>query len=1082
MFVYNPTTTSYENANADDNGYGYGYGDEPSSASEAKTTTSKTTSSTKATTKATTKTTTKVTTKATTEKKSSSSTKSTTSIKTTTEQTTTSSKPTAENKPYTSSKSAISSKSTTVKATVVEISSKAISSSSSKSVVSDKSESSDKPTGYKPATTKQATSSSVAKTTDKSTISTKDIITNKDITSKVVSSDKPTTSPKPETSIKPATSKPTTSSKPVTDESVESSKPVTSKTTTSAKPETSKPATEKAVESSKSTTTKSTTISKIAATDKPVTSSKTTTSTKLITSDKPATTKSVESSKPVTSSKPTTSGKSVTDKAIESSKATTSKSTTSTKPETSKPVTNKTTTTSKPQTSSESVTTKPTTTTSGKPTTTTSGKSTTTTSGKPTTSDKPVTNKSVESSKPATGKPTTSAKPATSDKPTTSKSTESGKPTTSKSGSGDKAVTDKSVESSKSATGGSGTSSKPTTSGKDAATSKTTTAGSKSTTTSASKSTSSKASSTTHKSSAPTGYAVTGAEGGAVCVERQNINELQSKYPKTFNLLVLALAQIQAANTSDPLSFYQLSGIHGAPYIAWPNPKETGNFDATRGYCTHRSVLFATWHRPYMLMFEQTLYYAAKDIATEFTGSDKQDWIDAAKLVRWPYWDWACSSTQSHVPLVATTPKIDVIKPGSSSTVSIDNPFFSYSFKKDEQATFGEPMRSWHCTLRSPDKAGLSRMPYTDESMQSGYGTRRKQAYNALMSEDGYNAFCNALENIHNDIHVRVGGGGSMSYIPYAAFDPLFWLHHNNIDRLAAIWQAANPGKLLEPDVAVGTFQRRISGDPDDSQDNLNTPLYPFKHPDGSWWTSRDSADVNGMWAHGYGYPEVPCNMKGKSSTELDDFTTAKINTEYQDKNQTTQAPKRLRRRADAKTLEWDINVVVDPAELPGTASIVFFFGAIPSDPATWLIAPNQVGAFSLFGAVSQPGLSTTVGGTIPLTPALVKAGIKGNETVESWLGSNLKWGVTTPEGESIDITKLKTLTVGVASTAVQPAVGKAEKPTFEKPKLRTKATQKVPGGIGKTRTANDLKNPKKKNGKEAKHKKGLAKVAKAVQ
>lgn len=36
-----------------------------------------------------------------------------------------------------------------------------------------------------------------------------------------------------------------------------------------------------------------------------------------------------------------------------------------------------------------------------------------------------------------------------------------------------------------------------------------------------------------------------------------------------------------------------------------------------------------------------------------------------------------------------------------------------------------------------------------------------------------------SVEQIHDQIHTIVGGdGGHMSYIPWAAFDPIFWLHH----------------------------------------------------------------------------------------------------------------------------------------------------------------------------------------------------------------------------------------------------------------------------------------------------------------
>ena len=48
----------------------------------------------------------------------------------------------------------------------------------------------------------------------------------------------------------------------------------------------------------------------------------------------------------------------------------------------------------------------------------------------------------------------------------------------------------------------------------------------------------------------------------------------------------------------------------------------------------------------------------------------------------------------------------------------------------------------------------------------------------------------NSIENVHNAIHVLVGGSGYMAMIPCSAFDPIFWLYHTNVDRLVAIWQA----------------------------------------------------------------------------------------------------------------------------------------------------------------------------------------------------------------------------------------------------------------------------------------------------
>ena len=45
------------------------------------------------------------------------------------------------------------------------------------------------------------------------------------------------------------------------------------------------------------------------------------------------------------------------------------------------------------------------------------------------------------------------------------------------------------------------------------------------------------------------------------------------------------------------------------------------------------------------------------------------------------------------------------------------------------------------------------------------------------------------LESPHNSIHDIIGGeGGNMSYVEISAFDPIFWLHHANMDRFFYNW------------------------------------------------------------------------------------------------------------------------------------------------------------------------------------------------------------------------------------------------------------------------------------------------------
>ncbi|GAW17572.1 hypothetical protein ANO14919_070310 [Xylariales sp. No.14919] len=99
------------------------------------------------------------------------------------------------------------------------------------------------------------------------------------------------------------------------------------------------------------------------------------------------------------------------------------------------------------------------------------------------------------------------------------------------------------------------------------------------------------------------------------------------------------------------------------------------------------------------------------------------------------------------------------------------------------------------------------------------------------------------LEGIHNNIHNWVGGffykrpdpkdwklwgSGHMAHVHVAAFDPIFWLHHCNIDRLTAIWQRLNPQKWFEDE---------------ESKLTLKKELIPFHKDDGTLYTSGDLQD-----------------------------------------------------------------------------------------------------------------------------------------------------------------------------------------------------------------------------------------------
>lgn len=97
---------------------------------------------------------------------------------------------------------------------------------------------------------------------------------------------------------------------------------------------------------------------------------------------------------------------------------------------------------------------------------------------------------------------------------------------------------------------------------------------------------------------------------------RLEIRDLQQNYFRRWSLYIQALTALQGVSQSEWLSYYQLAGkdlsfhifdhqlirlgIHGLPYNAFNG---VGGVQRT-GYCTHASILFPTWHRPYLALYE----------------------------------------------------------------------------------------------------------------------------------------------------------------------------------------------------------------------------------------------------------------------------------------------------------------------------------------------------------------------------------------------------------------------------------------------------------------------------------------------
>ena len=83
-----------------------------------------------------------------------------------------------------------------------------------------------------------------------------------------------------------------------------------------------------------------------------------------------------------------------------------------------------------------------------------------------------------------------------------------------------------------------------------------------------------------------------------------------------------------------------------------------------------------------------------------------------------------------------------------------------------------------------------------------------KTSYSNVNSVQG---FCGAISSgIHGRIHVLVGNSKGMGSVPYAGRDPLFWVHHSNIDRM---WVSWNKAGSTNPTTATWASKAFVFGD-----------------------------------------------------------------------------------------------------------------------------------------------------------------------------------------------------------------------------------------------------------------------------
>ena len=232
---------------------------------------------------------------------------------------------------------------------------------------------------------------------------------------------------------------------------------------------------------------------------------------------------------------------------------------------------------------------------------------------------------------------------------------------------------------------------------------------------------------------------------------------------------------MKSRKPSDPRSWFFQSAVHGvtpdAIADAQKQDPDVAKVDQKRFWnqCPHypelklASANFVIWHRAYVYYFERILRDAAQDQALSL-----------------PYWNYTDKS-QRKFPALYADPEND------PSTNQPTNPLYDARRENALLAQF----------LELSDAAVSTDLAF---KTQKFFGVTAASGF-AGAADDIEPGSQGLIERSpHNNVHFAVGGfiatdpagnngaGGLMADVTTAAFDPIFWAHHCNIDRLWSVW------------------------------------------------------------------------------------------------------------------------------------------------------------------------------------------------------------------------------------------------------------------------------------------------------
>ena len=189
----------------------------------------------------------------------------------------------------------------------------------------------------------------------------------------------------------------------------------------------------------------------------------------------------------------------------------------------------------------------------------------------------------------------------------------------------------------------------------------------------------------------------------------------------------------------------------------------------------HGGAAFLPWHRYFLLLVEERLQKVANN--------------DNLTI---PYWDW--TTDYGNNCSVCRNDLVGAMDEAKDGRLSKNSPFRKWKVVCTDTSTMCDGttgsdylerhIRDWAPLPNARQiKELLDIIDYDRIEKNSGFGFERFQSFSGKTSD----SFRSSLEyDYHNMVHVWVGG--AMSSTRTASNDPLFFLHHCNVDRIFETW------------------------------------------------------------------------------------------------------------------------------------------------------------------------------------------------------------------------------------------------------------------------------------------------------